>query len=395
MGSHGNSRLGIPYVRCVFLTNGAALIGFTLTNGAVSTSSGAGVCADNYPLSLLPTTATVSNCVLIGNSAYALGGAAYGVTLNGCVLTANSARSGGGASSCTLINCTLSNNSATGNGSDPGFSSGSGGGAYQCSLYNCLIVGNSAFHGGGASGSSLNNCTIVSNTAASSGGAYADKAVTLTNCILFYNSATNGPNYLPGPSFSHCCTTPLPAGPGNFTNEPVFLNPAAGDFHLQTNSPCINAGINSAVSSTTDLDGNPRIAGGTVDIGAYELQAPASTISYVWLQQYGLPTDGTADSLDTDGDGMTNWQEWRAGTNPTNALSVLRITPVSARGAVATLRWPSVSGITYSLERSTNLMVQPAFLPVQTNIAGTGGQITISDTNSTPSAPAFYRLSVQ
>jgi len=270
-----------------------------------------------------------------------------------------------------------------------------GGGTYQSYMTNCIISANSAPQGGGISAGWLYNCTVVSNTATSGGGVYPDGTTALTNCILFYNTATTGPNYQSGPSFSHCCTTPLPAGPGNFTNDPVFMNPAAGDFHLQTNSPCINAGINSAVTGATDLDGNPRIAGGTVDMGANELQTPASTISYAWLQQYGLPTDGTADALDTDGDGMANWQEWRAGTNPTNALSVLRITPVSARGAVATLRWPSVSGITYSLERSTNLIVQPAFLPDQTNIAGTGGQITISDTNSTPSAPAFYRLSVQ
>ena len=39
---------------------------------------------------------------------------------------------------------------------------------------------------------------------------------------------------------------------------------------------CINAGLNSAVAAATDLDGNPRIAGGTVDIGAYEFPNPAS-----------------------------------------------------------------------------------------------------------------------
>lgn len=416
LGSRSDSRLGTPYVRCAFLTNGASLIGFTLSNAVAPTSSsvqGGAAYADSSPFS--PSTATLSNCILTANSA-SHGGGAYGLILNNCALVGNSAAAGGAAFACTLNNCTISNNAVSGTIPDlppPGLGGGvyrstlnncsvvanaataGGGGAYQSYMTNCIISANSAPQGGGISAGWLYNCTVISNTATSGGGVYVGGTTALTNCILFYNSATTDPNYQSGPTFSHCCTTPLPAGPGNFTNDPAFANPAGGDFRLQTNSPCINAGINSVITSATDLDGNTRIAGGTVDVGAYEVQAPASTISYAWLQRYGLPTDGTADSLDTDGDGMTTWQEWRAGTNPTNALSSLRITSVSAKGAVATLRWQSVSGITYSLDRSTNLLVQPAFLPVQTNIAGTGGQITILHTNSTPACPAFYRLSVQ
>jgi hypothetical protein len=101
------------------------------------------------------------------------------------------------------------------------------------------------------------------------------------------------------------CTTPLPpTGVGNFTNPPLFVHWEEADLRLQSNSPCINAGRNMAFATTTDLDGNPRMVGGTVDVGAYEFQTPQSLLSYAWLQSYGLPVDGSADAVDSDGDGM-------------------------------------------------------------------------------------------
>jgi hypothetical protein len=331
-------------VGCAFLNPGSTMSGFTLRNGlAPSGFSGGGIYASD---------ATIFNCIIISNSAPIGGGAAGG----------------------TLNNCTLIGNQSTSYFIFASDAYGGGGGAVGATLNNCTLVGNSTLWGpgGGALNSSLNNCIVYFNTAAEAGA-----------------------NYDAYSTLNYCCTTPQPAsGTGNITNTPLFVNEAAGNLRLQSNSPCVDSGDNSFISAATDLDGRPRIVGGRVDMGAYEYQASASGAFIGWLEQFGLPTDGTADFTDPDHDGMNNWQEWICGTDPTNALSALRLLSPLAGATNVTVTWQSVVGKNYFLERATNLSASPAFTSLATNIPGQFGTTTFIDSNPAPAGPFYYRVGV-
>lgn len=106
---------------------------------------------------------------------------------------------------------------------------------------------------GTASGKIANNI-IANNT---SQGLYIDSGVAAAvsnNHNLLYNNVLN--------SF-----TP---GAGTLYGDPLFVG--GGDYRLQPLSAAVNKGDNASVPSgiTTDLDGNPRISGPVVDMGAYE-----------------------------------------------------------------------------------------------------------------------------
>ena len=405
---------------------GGTLNNCTLTNNTVPNYSNRGGAA---------CYSVLNHCLVISNSASMGGGAAYSTlnysdvignitpsfestvygggtyfcVANNCLIAGNySAGLGGGDCHGILTDCILSNNAVGGTG-QPG---GNGGGCYQFlngnfagSLNNCLVISNFASGYGGMGGGvyavgQVCNCTIVGNTAIVGGGVYGGR---ITNCIIYYN--TCNPFYSnennaggSGSLLIDSCITPklLNFNTGDITNEPGFVNPALGDFHLSPNSACINAGNNASVSGANDLDGNPRIVGGTVDMGAYEYQTPASIISYAWLEQYGLPTDGSADNADTDGTGMNNWQKWIAGLNPTNSASILAMTSpaVSTNYTGVEVTWQSVTTRTYYLQRATNL-VPPAFSSIRSNLVGQAGTTSYTDSTATNGGPNFYRVGIQ
>ena len=62
-----------------------------------------------------------------------------------------------------------------------------------------------------------------------------------------------------------------PTYPGDIRGQdPRFANPSAGDYHLQTGSPAIDAGVSLGGLLGTDRDGVSRPQGASHDIGAYE-----------------------------------------------------------------------------------------------------------------------------
>ena len=215
----------------------------------------------------------------------------YSGTIANNSITANNASWGGGiycsSSSPTIANNTISGNSA----------SSQGGGIY-CEVFtsptiaNNTISGNSAGNVGGAICSySLSSLGTIANNVVgfnSSGLAYLSGGTPVVKHNCVYNP--DGYNYLG-----------LSPGATDIQLDPLFVNRAAGDYHLTGASPCIDAGDDSVVQSGwVDMDGQARVQGAHVDIGADEV-APAtlsSTLPSGWnlisLPERPVSTDPAA-----------------------------------------------------------------------------------------------------
>jgi len=165
-------------------------------------------------------------------------------------------------------------------------------------LVNNVVYRNDAFPGmlqsGGAGGgvccsmgTTITNCTIYGNSARIGGGVWTAGGTPVTNSILWQNTATQSTtSQISGtPTVTYSDVQGGWPGTGNLNLSPGFVNTAADDFHLRFDSPLRDRGTNSAPGLTSmDFESDPRIAGGTVDMGADEF--------FPHLYHTGTPTPG-------------------------------------------------------------------------------------------------------
>jgi hypothetical protein len=210
-----------------------------------------------------------------------------------CIITSNSSYSsnnGGGIyiSSANAIN--FNKNVIMSN-----YAASSGGGIYVSLVniihfINNIIVNNNASYDGGlhirlSSEFNFINNTVTGNKASSSSsidGIYIGVSehqakIYIANNIIWGND-DGGDIYLTGGIVELYTNNykgiagSFKTSIGNIDQDPSFVAPEEGDYHLSLGSPCINSGYNEASNlPATDKDGNSRIINDFVDMGAYEL----------------------------------------------------------------------------------------------------------------------------
>jgi hypothetical protein len=287
------------------------LDGFTITGGQATGSDLADDIGGGGAIYDEGGDPTVRDCLIINNTTNYYGGAICTrgpgtFTITGCTLANNWANWAGGAVYCysnahlVMDRCFLTSNGAMYQGGAVASF-----GSAQVQVSSSLISGNKAMaldfsRGGGVYGSLtttyLNGCTIAGNSAvlgnAVASGLYGSAANTefrLRNCIAWGDA--NTVDNADGSLFDvlYCNIRGGWAGQGNIDADPCFVqegrwNDAGttydpyddtwvdGDYHLRWDSPCVDAGsVDYAWNmGQQDLDGQPRVSGHDVDMGAYE-----------------------------------------------------------------------------------------------------------------------------
>jgi len=207
--------------------------------------------------------------------------------------------------------------------------SGSGGGICfsDGTIINNIIVSNSCYSSGAGiyscDGMIINN-TICQNMAKQYAGILGSYGL-VVNCIVWNNTCTEGGSqvylwHLPRYS---CIQDWAGGGEGNISQNPGFTGVPEYYFTLKSDSPCIDAGYMYYLFDDyiADFFGNKRIAGLSVDMGAFEYGADKDSDGDILSDQEENIISCNPDNPDTDGDGLMDGVEVLRGTEPTTGGS--------------------------------------------------------------------------
>ncbi len=319
----------------------SVLDGLTISKGYSGSQGGTILCDGAAP--------KILNCIITDNYAGSGGGIyckdAADVAIINCTIRHNTCDWSGAGIKClrssTLITrCVVAQNSTTGRSRETGWGAGIDCSHCDVVIADCLVFDNVCSYVGGGfycsySSARLSNCTFAGNSAEwGAGGVYCGYYgdATITNCILWDNTAPQGPQIRAGsgydvilkhndlqggqPNVSVSPTATLRWADGNIDIAPGFVDPAANDYHLCVDSPCIEAGDPNHVPfpGEADIDGHQRIVNGRLDIGADEFGSVALPILGLWPENldffvyegYGNPLPQSL-AVQNRGPGVMNW----------------------------------------------------------------------------------------
>jgi hypothetical protein len=168
---------------------------------------------------------------------------------------------------------------------------------------NCMITDNTSGTGAAAIGmfdghTTIDHCTVTKNTGSPYiGSIYCNNqdAGAITNSIVWDNAGwwqIRG-----GVNVTFCDVGKAGcSGEGNINTDPLFVSSSTGNYHLLPTSPCINTGNpNYQVGpDEVDIDGDPRVMLGRVDMGADEFFTEASFIELSASEFTFVAVDGEA-----------------------------------------------------------------------------------------------------